>query len=189
MLPVNFACAVSFYYVYYVYNIHRKCPKCEGGQSKNFFERTVSDSNTSQIHQNPCSLASVQHLEVSQSFQIPLCDGNVGVSHQARQAVQVQSVLQLHLREGVAAGVRTDANISAHAYGLASYLDNTVYRFCSHRSAVAAEEHIFGYAAMRKEVLSRAEVLEHPFVQQGTFRNNTLFISLAMNEDILILDL
>ena len=87
------------------------------------------------------------------------------------------------------AGVRTDANISAHAYGLASYLDNTVYRFCSHRSTVAAEEHIFGYAAIRKEVLSRAEVLEHPFTQQRTFWNNTLFISLAMNKDILILDL
>ena len=33
MLPVNFACAVSFYYVY---NIHRKCPKCEGSIKKIF---------------------------------------------------------------------------------------------------------------------------------------------------------
>lgn len=160
-----------------------------GAIKKIFLNALLAIAAHSQIHQNPSSLASVQHLEVSQSFQIPLCDGNVGVPHQAGQAVQVQSVLQLHLREGVAAGVRTDANISAHAYGLASYLDNTVYRFCSHRSAVAAEEHIFGYAAIRKEVLSRVEVLEHPFIQQRTFRNNTLFISLAMNKDILILDL
>ena len=85
--------------------------------------------------------------------------------------------------------MRTDGNIFAHAYGLASYLDNTVYRFCSHRSAVAAEEHIFGYAAIGKEVLSCTKILEHPVVQQGTFRNNTLFITFAMNEDILILDL
>ena len=54
----------------------------------------------------PVALQAFQHLEVSQSFQIPLCDGNAGVSHQARQAVQVQSVLQLHLQD-----VWEDANL------------------------------------------------------------------------------
>ena len=37
--------------------------------------------------------------------QIPLGDHDIDVPHQARDTVQVQAILQLHLSEGMAAGV------------------------------------------------------------------------------------
>lgn len=61
-----------------------------------------------QVHQGAGLGAPVHNVLILDAQQISLGDHDIDVSHQARDTVQVQSILQLHLCKGMATGVGAD---------------------------------------------------------------------------------
>ena len=61
-----------------------------------------------QVHQGAGLGAPVHNVLILDAQQIPLGDHDIDVPHQARDTVQVQAILQLHLSDGMAAGVGAD---------------------------------------------------------------------------------
>ena len=62
------------------------------------------------VHQGAGLGASIHDVLILDAQQVALGDHDIDVPHQARDTVQIQTVPQLHLCEGMAASVRTDAN-------------------------------------------------------------------------------
>ena len=64
-----------------------------------------------QISQDTRLHGCFQHFLVLDAFKIPLRDRNIFMSHDPGKRVQIQSILQLHVREGVAQSVGRDTNL------------------------------------------------------------------------------
>ena len=67
-----------------------------------------------QVHQGAGLGAAIHDVLILDAQQVTLGDHDINVPHQAGDTVQVQTVLQLHLCEGVAAGMR--ANGCSHLH-------------------------------------------------------------------------
>ena len=61
-----------------------------------------------QVHQWAGLGTAIHYVLILDAQQVTLGNHDIDVPHQAGDAVQVQTILQLHLCEGVAAGMRTD---------------------------------------------------------------------------------
>ena len=69
-----------------------------------------------QVHQGAGLRPAIHYVLILDAKQIPLGDHDIDVPHQAGYAVQVQAVFQLHLGEGMAAGMRTNAYRGRHSH-------------------------------------------------------------------------
>ena len=61
-----------------------------------------------QVHQGAGLGAAIHNVLILDAQQVALGNHDIDVTHQAGDTIQVQTVLQLHLCEGIATGMRTD---------------------------------------------------------------------------------
>ena len=63
-----------------------------------------------QVHQGAGLGAAIHNVLILNAQQVALGDHDIDVPHQAGDTIQVQTIFQLHLCEGVAAGMRADTH-------------------------------------------------------------------------------
>ena len=76
-----------------------------------------------QVHQGAGLGAAIHYVLILDAQQVTLGDHDIDVPHQAGDTVQVQTVLQLHLCEGVAAGMRADPHRGRDPTSFAAYFN------------------------------------------------------------------
>ena len=95
-----------------------------------------------QVHQGAGLGAAIHDILVLDAQQVALGDHDIDVPHQAGDTVQVQTVLQLHLCEGMAAGMRTDPYRGRDPHLFCGMLQYPCYGLIGHWLAVFAGEEI-----------------------------------------------
>ena len=77
-----------------------------------------------QVHQGAGLGTPVHDVLILDAQQIPLGNHDIDVPHQARDTIQIQAILQLHLSEGMAAGVGADPYRGGDSHFLCSVLQH-----------------------------------------------------------------
>lgn len=95
-----------------------------------------------QVHQGAGLGAAIHYVLILDAQQIALGDHDIDVPHQAGDTIQVQTIFQLHLCEGVAAGMGADPYRGRDPHLFCGILQYPCYGFIGHRLAVFAGEEI-----------------------------------------------
>ena len=122
--------------------------------------------------------------------QVALGDHDIDVPHQTGDAVQVQTVLQLHLCEGVAAGMRADPHRRRDPHLFCGVFQYPCHGFIGHRLACfAGEEILIASRVLLQVAIPERSVLDELLGECGRFWHDPFLAALAMlDQNIVLLD-
>ena len=140
-----------------------------------------------QVHQRAGAFAAGHDVMIPDALQIPLGDGDVHVSHDSGQAVDIQTILQLHVGERMAAGVRADADGGGDTDFPRGLFQDFAHIHMGQQFAAFGEKQVVVLDHPVSEVsFTRAEVADQLFAEVGRFRHDTFLVALAMSDDDVI---
>ena len=134
-----------------------------------------------QVHQGAGLGAAIHYVLILDAQQIALGDHDIDVPHQAGDTVQVQTVLQLHLCEGVAAGMRADPHRGRDPRLFCGILQYPFHGFIGRGLTVFAGEEVLvaGRVLLQVAIPERA-VLDELLGERGRFWHDPFLAALAV---------
>ena len=127
-------------------------------------------------------------MGVLNGFKVSLRDSHAFMPQEAAEAVEIKSILQLLVCEGVAAGMRGNPDLGIHAHCFGGFPHENADCFIRELLPVFTQKNqLFITVTPRKIFFSCAQILIHEFTNGWILGDNTLFPALAVNHEIGIL--